>query len=66
MKVHIKIVSINEKDELDPVGSAVRFEVVKLFTASVWDSNGWYLVVLVQYEEVRSLIPDTPLADFER
>ena len=66
LKVHIKIVSINEKDELDPVGSAVRFEVVKLFTASVWDSNGWYLVVLVQYEEVRSLIPDTPLADFER
>ena len=66
LKVHIKIVSINEKDELDPVGSTVRYEVMKLCTESVWDSNGWYLVVLVQYEEVRSLIPDTPLTDFER
>ena len=24
------------------------------------DRNGWYLLVLDQYEEVRSLIPDTP------
>ena len=33
---------------LDPVGSTVRYEVMKLCTGSVEDSNGRYIVVLSQ------------------
>ena len=33
---------------LDPVGSTMRYKVMKLFTGSVNDSNGWYLVELTQ------------------
>ena len=38
--------------KLDPGGSTVRYEVMKLCTGSVKDSNGWYLVVLNQYKAV--------------
>ena len=34
--------------ELDPVGSTVRYEMTKLRTGSVLDSNGWYFVALSQ------------------
>ena len=37
---------------LDPVGSTVRYEMMKLCTGSVKDSGGWYLVVLRQYKAV--------------
>ena len=37
--------------KLDPDGSTVRYEVMKLCTGSL-GSNGWYLVVLVQYRAV--------------
>ena len=30
----------------------LRYEVMKLQTGSVWDSNGWFLVVLSQYKAV--------------
>ena len=33
----------------------VRYEVMKLQTRSVWDSNGWYLVVLSQHKAYRCL-----------
>ena len=36
--------------KLDLVSSTVRYEVMKLFTWSVWGSLHWYLVVLSQYE----------------
>ena len=32
--------------KLQPVGSTVRYEVMKLCTGLVLDSNGWYLAVL--------------------
>ena len=38
--------------KLDPVGSIVHYEVMRLCTGPVYDSNGWYLVVLSQYEAV--------------
>ena len=44
------------KIKLDPVGSTVRCEEMKLcvhctqYTGSVWDSDGWYLAVLSHYE----------------
>ena len=38
--------------ELDPVGSTVRYEIMKLCTGSVKDSNGRYLMVLSQYKVV--------------
>ena len=34
--------------ELDPVGSTVSYEMMKLCTGSELDSNGWYFVVLSQ------------------
>ena len=34
--------------ELDPVGSIVHYKVANLWTGSVWDSDGWHLVVLSQ------------------
>ena len=34
--------------KLDPVGSTVRYEVMRLCTGSVYDSNGRHLVVLSQ------------------
>ena len=37
---------------LDPVGSTVRYELMKLCTGSIYDSNIWYLVVLRQYKAV--------------
>ena len=37
---------------LDPVSSTGRYEVMKLCTGSVQDSNGWYLVVLGHFEAV--------------
>ena len=37
-----------ENEKLDPVGSTVRYEVMKLCTRSIKDSNGWYLVALSQ------------------
>ena len=40
------------KCKLDPVRSTVRCEMMKLFTGSVQYSNGWYLVVLSQYEVI--------------
>ena len=40
------------KRELDPVGSNVRYEVMKLCTGSAKDRNGWYLVVLSQFDAV--------------
>ena len=40
--------------KLDPVGSTVSYEVMKLCTGSL-GSNGWYLVVLGQYRAVDSL-----------
>ena len=43
---------LQNKCKLGPVGSTVRFKVMKLCTGSVWDSNGWYLVVLSQYKAV--------------
>ena len=53
LKVHIKIVSINEKDELDPVGSTVRYEVMKLCTGSSigqqWMVLEWYWVSMRQH-----------------
>ena len=42
------------QEELDPVGSIVRYEVMKLCTESVWHSNG--LVVLIQYRAVLVLV----------
>ena len=42
--------------KLDPVGSTVRYEVMKLCTGSVLDSNGQYLAVLSQYEAVIDVI----------
>ena len=41
--------------KLDPVGSTVRYEVMKLCIRSVWESNGWYLVVPSQYKAVTVL-----------
>ena len=38
--------------QLDPVGSTVRYELMKLCTGSIYDSNIWYLVVLSQYKGV--------------
>ena len=38
--------------KLDPVGSTVRYEMMKLCTGSAKDSSGWYLVVLRQYKAV--------------
>ena len=35
--------------KLDPVGSTVRYEIMKLCTGSVLDSNCWYMVVLSQW-----------------
>ena len=42
--------------KLDPFGSTVHYEVIKLCTGSVQDSNGWYLAVLSQYEAVIDVI----------
>ena len=39
-----------EKIKLAPVGSTVRYEMMKLCTGSAKDSSGWYLVVLRQYK----------------
>ena len=39
-------------EKLDPVGSTERYEVMKLCTGLVKDSNGWYLAVLSHYEAV--------------
>ena len=36
--------------KLELVSSIVRYEVMTLFTGSVWDSLGWYFVVQSQYE----------------
>ena len=38
--------------QLDPVGSTVRYEMMKQCSGSVQGSNGWYLVVLSQCEAV--------------
>ena len=42
--------------KLDPVGSTVRYEVMKMCTGSVKDSNAWYLVVLSHHEAVINVI----------
>ena len=42
----------NWNTKLDPVGSTVRYEVMKLCSGSVKDSNGWYLVVMRQYKVI--------------
>ena len=44
------------KDELDPVGSTVCYEVRKLCCGSVSNSNGWYMAVLSHYEAVIDVI----------
>ena len=38
--------------KLDPVGSTVRYEVMKLFTRSVQETNGSYLMELSHYKAV--------------
>ena len=38
--------------KLDPAGSTVRYEVMKLCTGSVYDSSGWYFTVLSHYDAV--------------
>ena len=38
--------------KLDPLGSTVRYEMMKLCTGSELDSNSWYLAVLSHYEAV--------------
>ena len=37
---------------LDPVGSTVGYDIMKLCTGSEWYSNGCYLVLLSQYKVV--------------
>ena len=49
-------------EKLDPVGLTERYEVMKLCTGSVEDSNGRYIVVLSQYN--RSLTDSQ--TDFEK
>ena len=41
-----------KEGKLAPVGSNVRYEVMKLCTGSVKGRNGWYLVVLSQFDAV--------------
>ena len=41
-----------KEGKLDQVGSNVHYKVMKLCTGSVKDRNGWYLVVLSQFDAV--------------
>ena len=45
-----KICDVNPTWKLDPVGSTVRYEMMKLCTGSVWYSKCCYLVVLSRYK----------------
>ena len=39
-----------QDEKLDPVGSTVRYELMKLCAGSIKDSNSWDLVVLIKYK----------------